>query len=42
MLQFSLGVLLGVYLGTYYDCKPIISNVHSFIKKYTPEPKKEV
>mgnify|MGYP001319267264 CR=1 FL=1 len=42
MFQLSLGFLVGVYIGTYYDCKPILANVHAFILKYTPEPKKEM
>ena len=39
MYQFFIGFGLGIYMGTYYNCKPIMKTMGEFIKKYTP-PKK--
>ena len=39
MLQniFSFG--LGVYVGTYFDCKPIIQKFNKFVKENFPKEK---
>ena len=39
MLRFLLGFGMGVCAGTYYDCKPIISEIEKIAKKYTPKEK---
>ena len=39
MWQFLLGLGLGVYLGTYYECKPMLIKMGDIIKKRFP-PKK--
>ena len=39
MLYFILGLGVGVYLGTYYNCKPILVTIGEKIKEYLPEKK---
>lgn len=39
MLYFILGFGFGVYMGTYYDCKPILTSFGSRIREYLPEKK---
>lgn len=43
MWQFLLGCGTGIYIGTYYDCKPAILYVHGYLKKQFPDqfPKKK-
>ncbi len=43
MWQFILGCVSGVYLGTYYDCKPAINYFHVYLKDKFPDqlPKKK-
>tara|TARA_B100000579_G_C22533383_1_gene711811 strand:+ start:90 stop:209 length:120 start_codon:yes stop_codon:yes gene_type:complete len=39
MYPFIIGFGLGIYVGTYYDCKPILKTMGNCFKKYMP-PKK--
>lgn len=39
MWQFFTGFSVGVYVGTYYDCKPILLYVYDTIKSNLPEKK---
>ena len=39
MYRFLLGFSLGVYIGTYYDCKPIINHLEEEIRKVIPREK---
>ena len=39
MYQFFIGLGLGIYVGTYYDCKPVMKTLGEHIKNYLP-PKK--
>lgn len=39
MWQFFTGFGLGVYVGTYYDCKPVIIFILNTIKSNIPEKK---
>jgi hypothetical protein len=39
MWKFAFGFGLGVYSGTYYDCKPYINNISKFIKDNFPKEK---
>ena len=39
MWRFLLGFGSGIYVGTYYDCKPIINTIKKIIKDYQPKPK---
>ncbi len=39
MWQFIMGVFTGVYIGTYYDCKPSIEFVKDTCKKNFPKEK---
>ncbi len=39
MWRFFLGLSLGIYCGTYYDCKPVVNNITEYIKKNLPEKK---
>jgi len=43
MWQFILGCASGVYIGTYYDCKPTINIMNEYLKKQFPDhlPKKK-
>jgi hypothetical protein len=31
MWEFIVGVSFGIYIGTYYDCKPTIENIQIYI-----------
>ena len=39
MFQFTLGVITGIYIATYYDCKPIIEKCTEFIDDCMPKKK---
>ena len=41
MWNFIAGFTAGIYVGTYYDCKPIVGYFLKEIKKYVPEKKEE-
>jgi len=32
-----LGFISGVYVGTYYNCKPVIENLTDYIKQNLPK-----
>ena len=36
MIRFILGLGTGLYIGTYYNCKPIINKVIETMKKNIP------
>ena len=36
MWQFVIGFGAGVYVGTYFDCKPTIEKITSVVKDYCP------
>ena len=40
MWQMMLGFAAGVYVGTYYDCKPTIKIIHTMVKDKIPKEKK--
>ena len=40
MLQFFGGIVVGVCIGTYYDCKPFIEKSAQFIKEHMPKERK--
>ena len=40
MWQLLLGFGIGVYVGTYFNCKPVIDNIIHNIKNNIPESKK--
>ena len=37
MKNFVCGILLGIYIGTYYDCKPLIAQLYDFATKNQPK-----
>ena len=37
MWKLIVGFVSGVYVGTYYNCKPTISTIQSFVQKNIPE-----
>ena len=39
MIRFIIGFGLGLYTGTYYNCKPIIDRLQDCIKDNMPEKK---
>ena len=39
MWRFLIGFTSGIYIGTYYECKPIIEKIDKFIKNNFPESK---
>jgi hypothetical protein len=39
MWRFITGFSLGVYVGSYYDCKPYADKVIEYIKENLPEKK---
>ena len=40
MWQFLMGFASGVYIGSYYECKPTIENILKIIKENSPKEKK--
>lgn len=47
MFQFILGFVSGIYIGTNYECTPLITRMETLFKQYFPkkdskqEPKQE-
>ena len=41
MWQFLFGFTLGVYAGTYYNCKPTLDLILKTIKENIPDEKKK-
>ena len=39
MYQFTIGFIAGVYIGTHYNCKPLITDISEYIKKRLPDEK---
>jgi hypothetical protein len=39
MFQFISGLIVGIWIGTNYNCKPAIDNVSKYIKENMPKPK---
>lgn len=39
MQRFLIGYCLGICVGTYYDCKPIILKIKNEIIKHIPKEK---
>ena len=39
MWQFFLGFSSGLYLGTYYECKPFIAKIEEFVTQQCPRKK---
>ena len=39
MFLFSCGILIGIYIATYYDCKPVIEVCSKYLIKYFPRKK---
>ena len=37
MWKFITGFVSGVYVGSYYNCKPTINTIKSFVQKNIPE-----
>ena len=40
MWHFCIGFGLGIYVGTYYDCKPSLDKVADWVKQLSPPKKK--
>lgn len=34
MLEFLFGLTIGIYIGTFYNCKPVITKVNDVIHTY--------
>ena len=41
MWQLLVGFTVGVYIGTYYDCKPQIYTINKWVHEYIPNSKEE-
>ena len=41
MLEFIFGLSFGIYLGTYYNCKPLTECIVNFIKNKIPDKYKK-
>lgn len=39
MWHFCLGFGVGVYIGTYYDCKPCLDRINEWAKQQMPPRK---
>ena len=37
MLEFMAGLSVGVYVGSYYECKPLVDWIRDWIKVHLPE-----
>lgn len=35
------GFISGIYVGTYYDCKPMLENLTDYIRKNIPKENRE-
>ena len=33
MINFIVGVIVGIYIGTYYDCHPYLTKVHQLVNR---------
>ena len=34
MIEFFFGLTIGIYIGTFYECKPVIVKINNFVHKY--------
>lgn len=41
MYRYLIGFSLGIWVGTYYDCKPIINNIKKEVIKNLPKEKEK-
>ena len=41
MWQILFGFSAGIYVGTYYDCKPYMDTLGVWIKEHMPPPMKK-
>ena len=41
MWQFISGFGLGIYVGSYYDCKPVINTLSVIVKENFPKERKD-
>ena len=41
MWQVLLGFSAGVYVGTYYDCRPFLDTIGVWMRDHCPPPKKK-
>tara|TARA_Y100000588_G_C13981300_1_gene807322 strand:- start:604 stop:768 length:165 start_codon:yes stop_codon:yes gene_type:complete len=41
MFQFFIGLISGIYIGTNYECKPVIDRIGFYFKTYLPEKKEK-
>jgi hypothetical protein len=39
MYRFIAGFAVGVYVGTFYDCKPTIARIMDFLRDNAPKEK---
>jgi hypothetical protein len=39
MFQFISGLIVGVWVGTHYNCKPTLDNITKYIQDNIPKPK---
>ena len=42
MIRVLIGFVGGVYVGTYYNCKPILGRMQAWIKANLPDEKNRV
>ncbi len=41
MLTFAVGVIIGIYLGTYYDFRPVLETLMKWGTEQLPPPRNE-
>lgn len=34
MIEFLFGFIMGIYVGTFYECKPILNKISNIVRKY--------
>jgi len=39
MYKFVLGFVIGVYVGTHYNCKPTLERIEQFLRDNAPKEK---
>ena len=39
LLKYGVSFFIGVYVGTYFDCKPHLKKIEEFVKENIPDKK---
>ena len=39
MVKIAASFIIGVYIGTYFDCKPHLKKIEEYVKENFPRPR---